>query len=139
MQYTADFGYSQCFFAQSEFWSANLAIRLTAAGTLLTCVPHMSNIAPKSVRPENEQNWRTKPIPVAMALRAYLPKWLGGEMVYDAVVRTNHFESSQMLTDFLMEQCMIAIHRNDGFHVSSIRAHIQKLIDEAKAVKKVSK
>jgi hypothetical protein len=66
-----------------------------------------------------------------MALCGYLPKCLGGEMVYDAVVRTNHFGSDFLLMDYLMEQVTIAIHRDSEFHVAAIQAHINKMIDEA--------
>lgn len=72
-------------------------------------------------------SWRSKPIPLRMLLRGYLPCWLGGEMVYDAVVRTNHFESDSQLMFYLLEQARIAAARGEDFHECAIDAHIQRL------------
>lgn len=72
-------------------------------------------------------SWRSKPIPLGMLLRGYLPGWLGGEMVYDAVVRTNHFESDSLLMFYLLEQARIAAARGEDFHESAIDDHIERL------------
>jgi hypothetical protein len=98
----------------------------------------MTKFVAKSSDPDQDPRWREKPIPLLMAIRGFLPKFLGGEMVYDAVVRTDHFGSDFLLTDYLMEQCTIAIHRDDEFHVNAIRAHLNKLIGDAQAKKKAS-
>jgi hypothetical protein len=90
----------------------------------------------KSSDPDQAPRWRSKPIPWLMSIRGFLPKFLGGEMVYDAVVRTNHFGSPLLLTDYLMEQWSVAIHRDADFHVAAIRAHVQALIDSGKTTPK---
>ncbi len=72
-------------------------------------------------------SWRSKPIPLGMLLRGYLPRWLGGEMVYDAVVRTNHFGSDSLLIFYLLEQARVAAARGEDFHENAIDAHIQRL------------
>jgi hypothetical protein len=77
---------------------------------------------------ETELHWRSKPIPLWITLRGYLPKALGGEMVYDAVVRLNHFQSTPLLMDYLMEQMTAAIHRDADNHVAAIRAHVEGII-----------
>lgn len=71
--------------------------------------------------------WRSRPIPVGMLIRGYLPRFLGGEMVYDAVVRTNHFQSDTLLMEYLQEQVITAAARGDAFHENAIDAHIQRL------------
>lgn len=71
--------------------------------------------------------WRSKPIPLAMLVRGYLPPWLGGEMVYDAVVRTNHFQSNVLLMSYLREQVLIAAARGEEFHEEAIDRHMQRL------------
>lgn len=71
--------------------------------------------------------WRSSPIPLGMLLRGYLPGWLGGEMVYDAVVRTNHFQSDTLLLQYLLEQATIAAGRGDVFHEKAIDMHVERL------------
>lgn len=47
--------------------------------------------------------WSWEPIPLGMKLRGYLPVWLKGEMVYEAVVRARHFSSNHFLQAYLKE------------------------------------
>lgn len=71
--------------------------------------------------------WRSRPIPLGMLIRGYLPGWLGGEMVYDAVVRTNHFQSDALLLQYLLEQATTAVCRGEDFHERAIDLHIRRL------------
>ena len=80
--------------------------------------------------------WRSKPIPFGMALRGYLPKFLGGEMVYDAVVRVNHFGSTPLLVDYLMEQLRVAGWQGADFHYNAIEAHLDRIVQAAKDARK---
>jgi hypothetical protein len=75
-----------------------------------------------------DRGWRAYPIPLTMTLRGVLPRWLGGEMVYEAVVRLRHFPSQPLLIDYLMEQAVVAIHREEWRHLTAIRLHLHDLI-----------
>lgn len=79
--------------------------------------------------------WRSKPIPLRMLVCGYLPTWLGGEMVYDAVVRTNHFQSDSLLMSYLMEQAITAAARGEEFHAKAIAGHMQRLRQSARRLK----
>jgi predicted RNA-binding protein len=79
--------------------------------------------------------WRSKPIPFGMLVRGYLPAFLGGEMVYDAVVRTNHFQSDYLLQFYLMEQAIAAAARGADKHLARIEAHIARVRQSIKDAK----
>ena len=82
--------------------------------------------------------WRSKPISFLMALRGYLPQFVGGEMVYDAVVRLNHFGSTPLLVDYLMEQLRTAGARGADAHYEAIGAHLDRLVRENKAARRAA-
>lgn len=69
--------------------------------------------------------WQDEPIPWGMVLRGFLPRWLGGESVYLAVVRTRHFSTTELLADYLLRQHLIASARSEIKHANAI-LHILK-------------
>lgn len=73
-----------------------------------------------------------------MAVRGYLPKFLGGEMVYDAVVRVNCFGPTQLLMDYLMEQLTAAARRQlPDAHYAAIGALLDRICHLAKESSKL--
>jgi hypothetical protein len=79
--------------------------------------------------------WKQVPIPLSMILRGLLPKWLGGEMIYEAVIRTNHFGDVDLLLEYLIAQQITATMRCETFHVMAIGDHIHAILDGLKAEK----
>ena len=72
--------------------------------------------------------WTQFPIPFWMTMRGLLPKWLGGEMIYEAVIRTNHFPNPDLLLDYLLSQQMAASIRCEHTHVVAIDGHIKAIL-----------
>jgi hypothetical protein len=62
-----------------------------------------------------------------MALRGFLPRWLGGECVYLALVRSRHFSTTELLADYLLRQHLIASARSAVKHGDAILAIVQSL------------
>lgn len=79
--------------------------------------------------------WRDEPIPWGMALRGFLPRWLGGEPVYLAVVRTRHFSTTELLADYLLRQHLIASAsaRSEVEHADAIMVILQSLRKKSSA------
>lgn len=71
--------------------------------------------------------WQDEPIPWGMALRGFLPRWLGGEPVYLAVFRTQHFSTTELLVDYLLRQHLIASARSEVKHADAIMVILQSL------------
>lgn len=71
--------------------------------------------------------WQDEPIPWGMVLRGFLPRWLGGESVYLAVVRTRHFSTTELLADYLLRQHLIASARLEVKHADAILSILQSL------------
>ena len=69
-----------------------------------------------------------------MALRGLVPKVLGGEMVYDAVVSVNHFNSTSLLRNYLTEQSIAACARGAEADCEAIEAHLKRIRHEYKAM-----
>ncbi len=72
-------------------------------------------------------HWTWEPIPLGMKLRGYLPAWLKGEMVYEAVVRTGHFSSNHFLQAYLEDQATTAFIRGETEHYRRIVELITKI------------
>lgn len=71
--------------------------------------------------------WQDEPIPWGMALRGFLPRWLGGEPVYLAVVRLQHFSTTELLVDYLLRQNLIAAARAEVKHADAIMVLLKHL------------
>ena len=72
-------------------------------------------------------HWTWEPIPLGMKLRGYLPVWLKGEMVYEAVVRTGHFSNNHFLQTYLEDQATTAFIRGEREHYRRIVELIAKI------------
>lgn len=68
----------------------------------------------------NALHWRDEPIPWLMVLRGFLPPWMGGEPVYEAVARTGHFSTKQLRADYLKNQYVVAVCRQEVAHEEAI-------------------
>jgi hypothetical protein len=77
--------------------------------------------------------WRDEPIPWGMVLRGFLPRWLGGEPVYLAVVRTRHFSTTELLADYLLRQHLIASARFEIKHADAILDILKSLRQKTSA------
>jgi hypothetical protein len=77
--------------------------------------------------------WRDEPIPWGMVLRGFLPRWLGGESVYLAVVRTHHFSTTELLADYLLRQHLIASARLEVNHADAILDILKSLRQKTSA------
>ena len=77
--------------------------------------------------------WTKVPLPLSMTLRGLLPRWLGGEMIYEAVIRTNHFRDVDLLVDYLISQQIVAAMRGESAHVQAISKHTRLILDRVKA------
>ena len=62
-----------------------------------------------------------------MKLRGYLPASLGGEMVYEDVVRTKHFSDNFLLQDYLEAQATKAYCREEMAHYKRIVGLIMQI------------
>lgn len=77
--------------------------------------------------------WQDEPIPWGMALRGFLPSWLGGEPVYLAVFRARHFSTTELLADYLLRQHLIASARSEAKHADAILGILQSLLKKTSA------
>jgi hypothetical protein len=67
-----------------------------------------------------QKRWQDESLPWLMLMRGYFPRWLGGEPVYVAVVRTQHFSSKRQQTEYLFSQHLIAAARGQDLHAQAI-------------------
>lgn len=77
--------------------------------------------------------WQDEPIPWGIALRGFLPSWLGGEPVYLAVVCARHFSTTELLADYLLRQHLIASARSEVKHADAILGILKSLRKKASA------
>ena len=73
-----------------------------------------------SHRSTARKRWQDEPLPWLMLMHGYFPRWLGGEPVYVAVVRTQHFSSKRLQTEYLFSQHLIAAARGQDLHAQAI-------------------
>ena len=71
-------------------------------------------------RNTGRKRWQDEPLPLLIVLRGFLPRWLGGEPVYAAVVRKRHFSSTRLRTEYLFSQHLIAASRGQSQHAQAI-------------------
>lgn len=74
-----------------------------------------------------DHTWQSEGVPLKIALRGLLPKWLGGEMPYEAIARKNPFSTHLLRMEYLFDQRSVAECWLRMGHAEAISAHIKRL------------